>query len=647
MAALTVLPLAIFAGSAAVAAQGTDGRPSPEHLVFTTDDAPQYFWEGCDSISVLDVRSGNRVATGQYQMSPGRLAATSDGSLVVAASNNNERFLSVVAQRDEGGAWKRWQISTRLAFGAALGISPDDRWLLLPQTGGTTALHDAADLRLGRIGTPHRTVSTGTPAEVLFASDSSAAYVVSGSGMITRINLSDNGDPALGPILFQPARIQKDLQHRNTHAALSPDSDYIVVGTGARGMQVVDLTTGNVQNVDAPGLTKVYGVRFEYTRRDRLRLAAHGHSAVAVYEFNGRGALRLLAKTMVPAQRPPELVSRSGWSRIGTLAWSGGGDAIIAAIGGGALEFRVLDLESGQPVRLTRRLDFDSCTTYDTFHFQQQFDVLTLNDRLRPPPTPTPPPTSVPTATATTTPPPTTPASPTATQTPTPTFSATPTDTPILKPLYLPLAVRERCAPDNMTADVALVIDASTSMRDGRTQAGRTKLDAAVEAAQGFVDTMSLPRDQAAVVVFNEEARVLHGLTGRRADVIQALSEIPQHVHQQTRIDLGIQAGHLELMGTNRHPLNRPVMIVLTDGLANPVPASVAVRKALDARGDGITIFTIGLGQDHELNVPELREMASKPEYYYHAPDGEDLLAIYDEIAGEIPCPAEAFWGGR
>jgi hypothetical protein len=88
-------------------------------------------------------------------------------------------------------------------------------------------------------------------------------------------------------------------------------------------------------------------------------------------------------------------------------------------------------------------------------------------------------------------------------------------------------------------------------------------------------------------------------------------------------------------------------MIVLTDGLANPVPASVAVSKALVARGDSITIFTIGLGRDHELNVAELREMASKPDYYFHAPDGEDLLAIYDQIAAEIPCPSDSFWGRR
>ena len=319
-------------------------------------------------------------------------------------------------------------------------------------------------------------------------------------------------------------------------------------------------------------------------------------------------------------------------------------------MGGGALEYRLFGLSEGPPAKLTRQRDFDTCSTYRRSEFGQQFDVLTLNNRLRPPPpTPTPSPTATlaPTPTATATASPTLPATASATASPTATNSATPTATPTPAPLYLPIVLRELCEPGRANADVALVIDASTSMRDGRTQAGRTRLNAAVDAALGFVDAMSLPQDQAAVVVFNEDARVLQNLTGRPADVRQALHEIPLHVHRQTRIDLGIEAGHRELVGPDRNPRNLPVMIVLTDGLANPVPASVAVRKALDAQHDGVTIFTIGLGMDDELNVAELREIASEPDYFYHAPDCEDLLAIYREIAAEIPCPASRFWPRR
>jgi len=114
-----------------------------------------------------------------------------------------------------------------------------------------------------------------------------------------------------------------------------------------------------------------------------------------------------------------------------------------------------------------------------------------------------------------------------------------------------------------------------------------------------------------------------------------------------TRIDLGIERAHEELTGDRRNPTNKAVLILLTDGLANPVPASVAVRRAQAAKDDHITVFTIGLGRDEQLDVAELTEMATRPDYFYRAPDGEDLAAIYRAIAVEIPCPAERFWGKR
>jgi len=94
-----------------------------------------------------------------------------------------------------------------------------------------------------------------------------------------------------------------------------------------------------------------------------------------------------------------------------------------------------------------------------------------------------------------------------------------------------------------------------------------------------------------------------------------------------------------------RRPGNKPVMIVLTDGLANPVGPEVAVAEAQSAKADDITIFTIGLGD--ELDVWALAAMASKTTYFYRVFDAEDLAAIYLSIAVEIPCPAGRFWGGR
>ena len=87
-------------------------------------------------------------------------------------------------------------------------------------------------------------------------------------------------------------------------------------------------------------------------------------------------------------------------------------------------------------------------------------------------------------------------------------------------------------------------------------------------------------------------------------------------------------------------------MTLPTDDLANPDPASTGVERAKEAKADDITIFTIVLGQEHQLNVVELAQ-TSRPDYFHRAPDGEDLVAIYRTIAVEIPCPAERYWGRR
>lgn len=56
-------------------------------------------------------------------------------------------------------------------------------------------------------------------------------------------------------------------------------------------------------------------------------------------------------------------------------------------------------------------------------------------------------------------------------------------------------------------------------------------------------------------------------------------------------------------------------------------------------------VYTIGLGDD--LDLEALEAMASRPSFFFRAPDAEDLAAIYASIAVDVPCPAARFWGGR
>jgi Mg-chelatase subunit ChlD len=248
-------------------------------------------------------------------------------------------------------------------------------------------------------------------------------------------------------------------------------------------------------------------------------------------------------------------------------------------------------------------------------------------------PTPTDTPTPTPTATSTATATPTA----TSTNTPTPTATATPA------PAYLPLSLKERCEPGVRRVDAVIVLDASSSMAE-RTTAGRTKLAAAAAASRRFVDGLRLGAgDQAALVTFNVKAVLAQPLTQDLGALERALGQV--QLAQYTRLDLGVAAGWAELTSARHRAANKRVLVVLTDGRANPVPADAAVRQARVAKALGITVFTVGVGTD--LDSAALAAMASRPDYFYTTADGEGLLGIFAAIAETIPCPASAFWGRR
>ena len=245
--------------------------------------------------------------------------------------------------------------------------------------------------------------------------------------------------------------------------------------------------------------------------------------------------------------------------------------------------------------------------------------------------TPTPTATTIPPTVTDVPPPPTEP----------PPTEPPPTATPTLGPVYLPLVLNEQCVVGQTHIDVVLAVDASTSMLQ-EIGNGRTKLDAARDAAAGFLGQLGAS-DQAAVVAFNREATLMQPLTTNRIALDGALANI--EAAQQTCLPCAIDVAVDELRSDRRNSDNTPVLILLTDGKSNPRPASEAEGRAAEAKQRGVIIFTIGLGDD--LDFEALAHIASKPDYYYHAPDAEELSDIYEAIAVEIPCPAEDYWGRR
>jgi hypothetical protein len=222
---------------------------------------------------------------------------------------------------------------------------------------------------------------------------------------------------------------------------------------------------------------------------------------------------------------------------------------------------------------------------------------------------------------------------------------------------------------------------------------GRTKLDAARDAARAFLDALRLVgarADHAAVVAFNSVAALLEQsllwcsaehivppghpdgrawgcfapgrpamrysagryssmnnrlspLTVDRVALDRALGAIAPAA--QTCIVCGVDAAAAELASARHQADHAPVLILLTDGRSNPQPAAAAVARAGAAKAAGIRVYTVGLGAD--LDEAALREMASGAGAYHHAPTAEELAGIYRTIAVDIPCPPAAFWSQR
>ncbi len=241
-------------------------------------------------------------------------------------------------------------------------------------------------------------------------------------------------------------------------------------------------------------------------------------------------------------------------------------------------------------------------------------------------------PTEPPTATRTA---PATPTVPTRTPTPRPTVTAVPKRHTI----YVIIVFNEQCF--KQYADVALVIDASTTM-NFRTSDGHIKLDAAREAAQVFLDQLSLApdmarrHDRAAIVWFNDTAAVAQGLTNQRDALDLALASLTPV--EGSRIDLGIRAAHQELLAhrADRNPIITPAIVLLSDGLPNRVTIEEVMQAADAAKRDGIVLYAVGFGDDvHEAN---LRAIATRPEMYEYAPSAAALAQIYRRIAGRLVC---------
>ncbi|HPA25483.1 MAG TPA: SdrD B-like domain-containing protein [bacterium] len=170
------------------------------------------------------------------------------------------------------------------------------------------------------------------------------------------------------------------------------------------------------------------------------------------------------------------------------------------------------------------------------------------------------------------------------------------------------------------------------------------KITAAKSAANSFVSLMG-NNDQSALISYATSATLDKGLSDIHSDTQTAINNLI--TGGATNIGDAIKLGVDELKSARSNPQANRVMILLTDGMANKpagpgygeftADVTYAENQATVAATLGYKIFTIGLGNDGEINETMLQNIAATTgASYYHSANQADLETIYNSIATQI-----------
>jgi Mg-chelatase subunit ChlD len=195
--------------------------------------------------------------------------------------------------------------------------------------------------------------------------------------------------------------------------------------------------------------------------------------------------------------------------------------------------------------------------------------------------------------------------------------------------------------------DVVLVQDVSGSM--GRPAGGggtRTRLEASQVAASAFVGYLP-GTDRAAVVPYSTTAYLAEPLTTARGRITGTIYGLA--AAGWTNVGAGISVSHRALITISPRSEAVRAAVLLSDGNANcdergwcgedrtAVSAEYALERAGDAAAADIRIYTVGFGEEEDVNTDLLKTIAiTTGGEYYFAPDGDALRSIYLTIALEL-----------
>lgn len=161
----------------------------------------------------------------------------------------------------------------------------------------------------------------------------------------------------------------------------------------------------------------------------------------------------------------------------------------------------------------------------------------------------------------------------------------------------------------------------------------------ALRAAMTFIGLLD-QKDRIGIVSYATESTVDKSVSYDKqvaSQIVEGIYIFPEDHFGYTNIGAAIKSAREEIISSEGFgdPDQRNVIVILTDGEANwpldPGGVEYAEQNAEIAKGDGIIIYTIGLGD--EINRESLMRIATEPNYYFEAATSQELEGIYEEIA--------------
>jgi tight adherence protein C len=176
---------------------------------------------------------------------------------------------------------------------------------------------------------------------------------------------------------------------------------------------------------------------------------------------------------------------------------------------------------------------------------------------------------------------------------------------------------------------VALAVDISDNMADD-------KLAAARAATKDFMGQLR-PRDQAVVVVFNDDIGLAQPLTSDRQVLGRAIDNLQAQGSTRIYDALAQSVSQLHLA-----PAGSKAVVLLTDGTDNDSAWTMNDSTAQAVR-DGIPIYAIGLGPDADSAA--LQSLTNNTGgRYYQAPQAADLQQVFRLISQQLTTQYEVSW---